>query len=142
MIRPLAATLVAHGRVAQLVEQGIENPRVGGSIPSPATTPEDDAANPASRGVFAFRSFDDPRYRAARRRGVWSPPSPEETRMDIHDIALRLFAELVSANRVDLVSEAARIELGREAYRYAEAFIAAKDIYIRELPVANVEAGY
>jgi citrate synthase len=26
------------GRVAQLVEQGIENPRVGGSIPSPATT--------------------------------------------------------------------------------------------------------
>lgn len=62
--------------------------------------------------------------------------------MDIHDIALRLFAELVSANRVDLVSETARIELGREAYRYAEAFIAAKDIYIRELPVANVEAGY
>ena len=62
--------------------------------------------------------------------------------MDIHDIALRLFAELVSANRVDLVSEAARIELGREAYRYAKAFIAAKDIYIRELPVANVEAGY
>ena len=29
--------LVTHGRVAQLVEQGIENPRVGGSIPSPAT---------------------------------------------------------------------------------------------------------
>jgi hypothetical protein len=28
---------VKHGRVAQLVEQGIENPRVGGSIPSPAT---------------------------------------------------------------------------------------------------------
>ena len=26
------------GRVAQLVEQGIENPRVGGSIPSPATS--------------------------------------------------------------------------------------------------------
>jgi hypothetical protein len=25
------------GRVAQSVEQGIENPRVGGSIPSPAT---------------------------------------------------------------------------------------------------------
>ena len=62
--------------------------------------------------------------------------------MDIHDIALRLYAELVSANRVELVSEAARIELCREAYRYAEAFIAAKDIYIRELPVANVEAGY
>src|SRR5690606_41736558 len=28
---------LASGRVAQLVEQGIENPRVGGSIPSPAT---------------------------------------------------------------------------------------------------------
>ena len=26
------------GQVAQLVEQGIENPRVGGSIPSLATT--------------------------------------------------------------------------------------------------------
>ena len=26
-----------HGRVAQSVEQGIENPCVGGSIPSPAT---------------------------------------------------------------------------------------------------------
>ena len=26
------------GRIAQLVEQGIENPRVGGSTPSPATT--------------------------------------------------------------------------------------------------------
>ena len=62
--------------------------------------------------------------------------------MAIHAIALRFYAELVSANRVELVSEAARIELGREAYRYAEAFIAAKDIYIRELPVANVEAGY
>jgi hypothetical protein len=29
--------LTNSGRVAQLVEQGIENPRVGGSIPSPAT---------------------------------------------------------------------------------------------------------
>ncbi len=28
---------MTHGRIAQLVEQGIENPRVGGSIPSPAT---------------------------------------------------------------------------------------------------------
>ena len=29
---------VAHGQVAQLVEQGTENPRVGGSSPSLATT--------------------------------------------------------------------------------------------------------
>ena len=28
---------MAQGRIAQLVEQGIENPRVGGSTPSPAT---------------------------------------------------------------------------------------------------------
>ena len=34
--RPYDARLA--GRVAQLVEQGIENPRVGGSIPSPATS--------------------------------------------------------------------------------------------------------
>ena len=34
------------------------------------------------------------------------------------------------------------IALGREAYLYADAFIVAKDTYIRELPVVNVEAGY
>ena len=62
--------------------------------------------------------------------------------MDIHDIAFKLYAQLVAANRVELVSDAARIELAREAYRYADAFIAAKDIYIRQLPVANVEPGY
>ncbi|HSD16514.1 MAG TPA: hypothetical protein VLC71_04525 [Thermomonas sp.] len=62
--------------------------------------------------------------------------------MDIHDIALRLFAELVAAKREQLSDDAARIELGREAYRYADAFIVAKDTYIRELPVVNVEAGY
>lgn len=62
--------------------------------------------------------------------------------MDIHDIAFKLYAQLVAANRVEPVSDAARIELGREAYRYADAFIAAKDLYIRELPVGNVEAGY
>lgn len=65
-----------------------------------------------------------------------------ESRMDIHDIAFKLYAQLVAANRVEPVSDAARIELGREAYRYADAFIAAKDLYIRELPVGNVEAGY
>lgn len=62
--------------------------------------------------------------------------------MDIHDIALNLYAQLVGANRTDLVSDAARIELGREAYRYAEAFIAAKDQYIRELPASNNDPGF
>ena len=36
----------------------------------------------------------------------------------------------------------ARMELGREAYRCAEAFIAAKDLYIRELPVPGGEQIY
>lgn len=62
--------------------------------------------------------------------------------MDIHDIALNLYAQLVGANRTDLVSDAARIELGREAYRYAEAFIAAKDLYIRELPANTNDPGF
>lgn len=35
--RNAGTALRRSGRVAQLVEQGIENPRVGGSIPSPAT---------------------------------------------------------------------------------------------------------
>lgn len=57
--------------------------------------------------------------------------------MDIHDIALNLFAQLVHANGNQAPSQDARIELGREAYRYAEAYIIAKDRYIRELPVSN-----
>ena len=62
--------------------------------------------------------------------------------MDIHDIALTLYAHLVGANRTESLTEAARIELGRDAYRYAEAFIAAKDLYIRELPVATGETSF
>jgi hypothetical protein len=62
--------------------------------------------------------------------------------MDIHDIAFTLYTQMVGASRGSLADEAARIELGREAYRFAEAFIAAKDLYIRELPVAGQETGY
>ncbi len=44
-------------RIAQSVEQGIENPRVLGSIPSPGTTiPKD----PPKRRVFAFGEPDSP----------------------------------------------------------------------------------
>src|SRR5690606_6850868 len=51
LARPSAA---AYGRVAQLVEQGIENPRVGGSIPSPATIDETAwTSNPPGAGVCA-----------------------------------------------------------------------------------------
>ena len=57
--------------------------------------------------------------------------------MDIHDIALNLFAQLVHANGSQPLTQDARIDMGREAYRFAEAYIAAKDLYIRELPVVN-----
>ncbi len=45
----------APGRVAQLVEQGIENPRVGGSIPSPATIEFKTLRDPHELRVFRLR---------------------------------------------------------------------------------------
>jgi hypothetical protein len=45
----MSGALKALGRVAQSVEQGIENPRVGGSIPSPAT--------PSVRMALVFSTF-------------------------------------------------------------------------------------
>ena len=62
--------------------------------------------------------------------------------MDIHDIALTLFTQLVGAHHNPHLDDSARLALGREAYRYAEAFIAAKDVYIREQPVSEMEQGY
>ncbi len=50
LMRPVA-------RIAQSVEQGIENPRVLGSIPSPGTTYSE---NPPKRRVFAFPGPDSP----------------------------------------------------------------------------------
>ncbi len=51
LMRPVA-------RIAQSVEQGIENPRVLGSIPSPGTTY---LKNPPTRRVFAFQRSNYPR---------------------------------------------------------------------------------
>ena len=62
--------------------------------------------------------------------------------MDIHDIALKLYAHLVGAQGTDTSTEDARITLGRAAYGYAEAFIAAKDLYIRELPAATGDSTF
>jgi len=59
--------------------------------------------------------------------------------MDIHDIALTLFAQIIGTRAGSALDDEARIELGREAYRCAEAFIKAKDLYIRELPVPGPE---
>lgn len=61
--------------------------------------------------------------------------------MDIHDTALMLYAQLLGA-RSEPLDDAARLELGREAYRCAEAFVAARDAYIRELPVAVGDATF
>ena len=62
--------------------------------------------------------------------------------MDIHDIALSLFTEMVGQQDIATASEQSRIALGREAYRYAEAFIAARDAWIFEQPVPEVDPGY
>lgn len=63
--------------------------------------------------------------------------------MDIHDIALALYTAMVANADAATASDASRAEMGREAYRCAEAFIVAKDTYIRELPVAELNpAGY
>ena len=41
--RPFEVTTSKFAQVAQLVEQGIENPRVGGSIPSLGTIPKQES---------------------------------------------------------------------------------------------------
>ena len=62
--------------------------------------------------------------------------------MDIHDTALTLYAALVGKQDLAGASDESRVALGREAYRCAEAFIAAKDAYIRELPMPEIDPGY
>jgi len=62
--------------------------------------------------------------------------------MDIHDTAFSLYAALVARQDLSTTNDETRIALGREAYKLAEAFVAAKDTYIRELPVAAIDVGY
>ncbi|QIL20104.1 hypothetical protein [Thermomonas sp. HDW16] len=62
--------------------------------------------------------------------------------MDIHDIALNLYTQLVGRQDLAGTSDESRMALGREAYRCAEAFIAAKDAWIREQPVPEVDTGF
>ena len=61
--------------------------------------------------------------------------------MDIHEIALRVYIQL-AAVRPAPADEQACLELGRQAYRYAEAFSAAKDAWIREQPVPGMDADF
>jgi hypothetical protein len=62
--------------------------------------------------------------------------------MDIHEIALSLYTEMVGKQAATGASDESRIALGREAYRYAEAFIAARDAWIFEQPVPEIDPGY
>lgn len=62
--------------------------------------------------------------------------------MDIHEIALSLFTEMVGKQDIAAASDESRIALGREAYRFAEAFVAARDAWIFEQPVPEIEPGY
>ena len=62
--------------------------------------------------------------------------------MDIHDTAFALFVSLVGKQDLSNASDETRAALGREAYKLAEAFITAKDTYIRELPASQLDAGY
>ena len=62
--------------------------------------------------------------------------------MDIHDQAFALFTALASKQDLSNASDETRAALGREAYKLAEAFILAKDTYIRELPASQIDAGY
>ena len=62
--------------------------------------------------------------------------------MDIHDIAFSLYSALAGKQDLSNASDETRAALGREAYKLAEAFILAKDIYIRELPASQIDAGY
>ncbi len=62
--------------------------------------------------------------------------------MDIHDTAFALYSALVGRQDVSNASDETRAALGREAYKLAEAFIVAKDTYIRELPASQLDAGF
>lgn len=62
--------------------------------------------------------------------------------MDIHDIALTLYASLLSRQDPSAATDETRVALGREAYHCAEAFFVAKDAYIRELPINEIDPGY
>lgn len=62
--------------------------------------------------------------------------------MDIHDTAFALFVSLAGKQDLSNASDETRAALGREAYKLAEAFVIAKDTYIRELPASQLDAGY
>jgi hypothetical protein len=62
--------------------------------------------------------------------------------MDIHDTAFALFAALIGKQDLSNASDETRAALGREAYKLAEAFVTAKDAWIREQPVPEIDPGF
>ena len=62
--------------------------------------------------------------------------------MDIHETSFALYVALVGKYDVSNASDETRAALGREAYKLAEAFVIAKDTYIRELPASQLDAGF
>lgn len=62
--------------------------------------------------------------------------------MDIHDTAFSLYVALIGKQDLPNASDETRAALGREAYKLAEAFTIARDLYIRELPATQLDAGY
>ena len=62
--------------------------------------------------------------------------------MEIHDTAFALYASLAGKQDLSNARDETRAAMGREAYKLAEAFIIAKDVYIRELPASQLDAGY
>ena len=62
--------------------------------------------------------------------------------MDLHDIALRIYIHLAATQSSSAADGQARLELGRQAYRDAEAYLAAKDAWIRDQPIPGGDASF
>ncbi len=73
---PLYGLMRPVARIAQSVEQGIENPRVLGSIPSPGTTI---LKNPLKRRVFAFLHPDSSSNEFDHSQNFTYPLPPQQT---------------------------------------------------------------
>ena len=63
-------------QVAQLVEQGIENPRVGGSIPSLGTTDSERKASAMRWGFLLYGDRNHPHTPLIARQSARSAPMP------------------------------------------------------------------
>ena len=93
---------------------------------------------PPRAGFFRLRRRIAPSAAPVYGRGL----PTRDAAMDIHDTAFALYVSLVGRHDFGNASEETRAATGHETYRLAEAFIAAKDTYIRELPASQLDAGF